>query len=294
MQVLCGYKRPPAFKITPKAGLEMPPSGSPAAHDADSVAVSFAQRQRRHGGDSDDDDDGAATPRRRFDYVGSCDSDRGGYGYAADHSEQSTFSSPPTADTGESTIGPMPGPPPPPLTALRVATGATGFGAAPGSQRGVAPAKGNGKGQRQAMGKGQGHQRRQHKERKYRVHSTLSRVTNTRRRCLPFDGTFDIWILAGITGLDLFAAAWGLKRLAGAGAFSSFGGGYENVLWLGVIFALVDAIPGLYLLVYLAVYERAPWVMRVWVPFVVTVAIVGSIAIEVRLAVGYITGSQAE
>ena len=41
-------------------------------------------------------------------------------------------------------------------------------------------------------------------------------------------------------------------------------------------------------------YERAPWVVWVWVPFLVTVAFVGSIAIEVRLAVNYITGSQAE
>ena len=67
-------------------------------------------------------------------------------------------------------------------------------------------------------------------------------LTSTRRRCLPSDGTFDIWIFTGLTGLDLFAAAWGLMQLARAVAFSTFGGGYENVLWLGLIFALVDAI----------------------------------------------------
>ena len=240
VQVLCGYKRPLAFRVTPKAELEMHPLSAPSALDASTSTVSFAQRQHWHGNNSDDDVD-VATPRQRFDCAGSRDSERGAY--AADQSECSTFSSPPTADTGESTIGPMPGPPA--AAALRVSTGANDFGAAPGTQRGAEQVKSSGKGQRQAKGKGQGHQRRQHKERKYRVHSTLSRVTNMRRRCLPFDGTFDISILAGITGLDLFAAAWGLKRLAGAGAFSSFGGGYENFLWLGVILALVDAIPGL-------------------------------------------------
>ena len=120
----------------------------------------FAKRQRRLGYNSDGNDS-AATPWQRFDCVWSRNS---GYGYAAGHSEQSTLSRSPTADTGKTTIRPMFGPPPSPLTAPRVVTGAHGLNVATGAQLGDEAAKGNEETQRQAKGKGQGHQRRRLKE----------------------------------------------------------------------------------------------------------------------------------
>lgn len=58
---------------------------------------------------------------------------------------------------------------------------------------------------------------------------------------MPLGGTFDVWVLFGITAINLFAAAFGIARLKREGAFTSFGGGSENILWLGVVFAFVDA-----------------------------------------------------
>jgi hypothetical protein len=52
----------------------------------------------------------------------------------------------------------------------------------------------------------------------------------------------------------------------------------------------VPALQGLLLVAYALTYERFPGFMRVWVPLVVLLAILGSIGIEVRLAVGYTLG----
>jgi hypothetical protein len=50
-------------------------------------------------------------------------------------------------------------------------------------------------------------------------------------------------VLGIITGINVFGAGWGLRRLLNEGAFKSFGGGTENILWLGVVFAFVDSVP---------------------------------------------------
>lgn len=124
-------------------------------------------------------------------------------------------------------------------------------------------------------------------QRQYRLHGKLSSVTNKRRLVMPMDGTLDIWVLAGITAINLFAAGWGLVRLQREGAFSAFGGGSENVLWLGVVFAFVDAVPGLLLMGYMALYQRAPALLRAWVPLVGLLSAAAAIAIEGRLSYGY-------
>ena len=49
-------------------------------------------------------------------------------------------------------------------------------------------------------------------------------------------------------------------------------------------------VPGLLLVVYALTYWWFPKFMRFWVPTVVLLAIIGSVGIEVRLAVGYAAG----
>jgi hypothetical protein len=103
------------------------------------------------------------------------------------------------------------------------------------------------------------------------------------------DGTLDVWVLATITAADVFAIVWGFRRLQQRGALESWGNvGSVNVLWLGIAYALVDAVPGLLFMMYIAVWRRAPWVMAIWAPLVVASAAVCAAAVEVRLAVGYL------
>ena len=59
------------------------------------------------------------------------------------------------------------------------------------------------------------------------------------------DGTLDVWLLAAVTALNLFSAAWGIKRLGVKGAFDRWNAeSSENVLWLAIVFAFADAVPG--------------------------------------------------
>jgi hypothetical protein len=123
----------------------------------------------------------------------------------------------------------------------------------------------------------------------YKVHAALSRVTNLRKHVMPMDGTLDAWVLLTITAADVFAIAMGLRRLWLAGSFTAWTNvGAVNVLWLGIAYALVDAVPGLLFMMYIVVWERVPWVMSLWAPFVVCCAVIGATAVELRLAVGYI------
>jgi hypothetical protein len=80
------------------------------------------------------------------------------------------------------------------------------------------------------------------KERTYALHAAVSRVTELRRKVMLLNGTWDVWVLLVITGLNLAAVVFGLLRLQRKGAFSRFGAGGENVIWLGVAFAFVDAV----------------------------------------------------
>jgi hypothetical protein len=77
------------------------------------------------------------------------------------------------------------------------------------------------------------------------VHDGLSKVTETRKMCMPMDGTLDIWVLFFFMILSLFSAAVGLRRLIKREALISWDEGRESLIWLGVAFALVDATPGL-------------------------------------------------
>jgi hypothetical protein len=79
----------------------------------------------------------------------------------------------------------------------------------------------------------------------YRMHAALSRVTEKRRACMPMDGTLDIWVLMFFLALSFISAAIGFKRLLNRDAVYKWNNNTDSVLWIGIVFALVDCIPGL-------------------------------------------------
>lgn len=73
----------------------------------------------------------------------------------------------------------------------------------------------------------------------------MSHVTEKRRACMPFEGTLDFPVLLLITALNLFTLAWGLVDIARTGELVSLRGSeQENVKMIALVFALVEATPG--------------------------------------------------
>ena len=62
---------------------------------------------------------------------------------------------------------------------------------------------------------------------------------------MPLDGTFDIWVLGFFTILSLIAAVYGIIRLAQKNALLDWDSANESLKWIGVVFAISDATPGL-------------------------------------------------
>ena len=81
--------------------------------------------------------------------------------------------------------------------------------------------------------------------RTYRLHAALSRVTGARKACMPMDGTLDVWVLYLFFALSLFSAVVGVRRLVSRDALYRWNNNGDTLLWIGVIFALVDCTPAL-------------------------------------------------
>jgi hypothetical protein len=91
--------------------------------------------------------------------------------------------------------------------------------------------------------------------RMYRIHDTLSKITEKRKACMPFEGTFDFWVLLGITLMNLGAVGIGVYRLLKkSGSFNIldnpvfttlYGCQSENVQLIALVFAFIEATPGL-------------------------------------------------
>jgi hypothetical protein len=80
----------------------------------------------------------------------------------------------------------------------------------------------------------------------WRVHDGLSHVTNLRKYCLPWEGTFDFWVLAGITGMNILSVYVGVSKLRNKDAiFSLKGCENENIQMIALVFAFIEATPGL-------------------------------------------------
>ena len=78
-----------------------------------------------------------------------------------------------------------------------------------------------------------------------RAHAALSRVTEQRRRCMPWDGTLDMWALVAVMVMGLTAAAVGLKRLYERNALVEWNEERNGLVWVGIVFALVETTPSL-------------------------------------------------
>jgi hypothetical protein len=70
-------------------------------------------------------------------------------------------------------------------------------------------------------------------------------VTEKRKKFLPMDGTLDVWVLAFFTILNLAAAIYGIYRLSQSNALLDWDNANESLKWIGVVFAIADATPGL-------------------------------------------------
>ena len=80
----------------------------------------------------------------------------------------------------------------------------------------------------------------------YRIHDGLSKITELRKKCMPWDGTFDFWVLLAITVMNLLAVGIGFVRLNDRNAVFSFEGcESQNIQMIALVFAFIEATPGL-------------------------------------------------
>lgn len=79
----------------------------------------------------------------------------------------------------------------------------------------------------------------------YGVHNALSTVTESRRRCMPYDGTLDFPVIFVITAINIIAISLGGAKLAAEGEIISMRGTEEqNVKMIALVLGLVEAMPG--------------------------------------------------
>ena len=79
----------------------------------------------------------------------------------------------------------------------------------------------------------------------YKVHDALSDVTERRKKCMPFEGTLDFPVLLFITLLNLFTFVYGVIKIGQDGEIVSLRGSeQQNVKMIALVFALVEATPG--------------------------------------------------
>ena len=80
----------------------------------------------------------------------------------------------------------------------------------------------------------------------HRIHGALSKVTETRKKCMPFEGTLDFWVLLGITLMNLIAVGVGFYKIQDKQQLLSLRGCQsQNVQLIALVFAFIEATPGL-------------------------------------------------
>lgn len=87
-------------------------------------------------------------------------------------------------------------------------------------------------------------------------------MTELRKHVMPLDGTFDFWILLFAMCLSLFSAGMGIKTLVERDALLDWDNGDDSLRWIGVVFAIADATPGLLFLGYVSILGRQPYLVR--------------------------------
>lgn len=100
----------------------------------------------------------------------------------------------------------------------------------------------------------------------YCCHDALSKVSEKRKACMPYDGTLDFPVLFIITAMNLIALIYGATTLAREGEIISLRGTEEqNVKMIALVFALVEVTPGFLYLWYACPPEESlrhmytPW-----------------------------------
>lgn len=63
---------------------------------------------------------------------------------------------------------------------------------------------------------------------------------------MPMDGTLDVWVLMACMMIAIFSAIVGIRRLIYRNALLEWNENGDTLIWIGVVFALVDAVPGLF------------------------------------------------
>ena len=95
----------------------------------------------------------------------------------------------------------------------------------------------------------------------HRAHDYLSKVTDQRKKCMPWEGTLDFWILLGITLMNLAAVGIGFYKLSVGTdvegrpweqpVFTTLTGCQsQNVQLIALVFAFIEATPGLLFIMY--------------------------------------------
>jgi hypothetical protein len=80
----------------------------------------------------------------------------------------------------------------------------------------------------------------------YKIHDALSKVTEKRKACMPWEGTLDFWVLLAITVTNLTAVFFGATKLQNKDAiFTLKGCESQNIQMIALVFAFIEATPGL-------------------------------------------------
>ena len=80
----------------------------------------------------------------------------------------------------------------------------------------------------------------------HRLHGAMSKVTEARKKCMPFEGTLDFWVLLGITIMNLVAVGIGFYKIQDKEQLLTLRGCQsQNVQLIALVFAFIEATPGL-------------------------------------------------
>lgn len=110
------------------------------------------------------------------------------------------------------------------------------------------------------------------------------------RKCLPYDGTIDIWYISAVFAVSLYSTIRGMLRIS-TGDLLNFNADKDIALYLmAVVFCAWECVPGATFLWYCVFYDVAPWTLRIWVPLVCTVMFSCIMYAEALLAMSPVVG----
>jgi cellulose synthase/poly-beta-1,6-N-acetylglucosamine synthase-like glycosyltransferase len=110
------------------------------------------------------------------------------------------------------------------------------------------------------------------------------------RKCMPYDGTVDIWYIVVVFAISLYSTIKGMLRIA-TPDLMHFDADKDTALYLmAVVFCAWECVPGATFLWYCVFYDVAPWTLRIWVPIVCTTMFACIMYAEALLAMSPVVG----